>query len=207
MSRGLGDVYKRQLRAPTPTAAAEIVSEFNFNLIEKLSEISKDLVSSIKNILRDKNQTLDYQSSHLKHPAHAIREQNRILTSTYEKLKMLVKQKISDSKLSFKENTNSLMIENPKYLILDNKNALQKNHQSLKTLIQAFLSKSQSRLVTYEKVIKSINPQNVLDRGYSLITNIKGDVIKDSAQINEGEEITAKLAKGSFEAKVGKKNV
>ena len=127
--------------------------------------------------------------------------------STYEKIKMLVKQKIMDSKLSFKENTNSLMIENPKYLILDNKNALQKNHQSLKTLIQAFLSKSQSRLVTYEKVIKSINPQNVLDRGYSLITNIKGDVIKDSAQINEGEEITAKLAKGSFEAKVGKKNV
>ena len=46
--------------------------------------------------------------------------------STYEKIKMLVKQKISDSKLSFKENTNSLMIENPKYLILDNKNALQK---------------------------------------------------------------------------------
>ena len=58
-----------------------------------------------------------------------------------------------------------------------------------------------------EKVIKSINPQNVLDRGYSLRTHIKGDVIKDSAQIIEGEEITAKLAKGSFEAKVGKKNV
>ena len=109
--------------------------------------------------------------------------------------------------MSFKENTNSLMIENPKYLILDNKNSLQKNHQSLKTSIQTFLSKSQSRLVTYEKVIKSIDPQNVLDRGYSLITNTKGDVIKDSAQINEGDEIAAKLAKGSFEAKVEKKNV
>ena len=47
----------------------------------------------------------------------------------------------------------------------------------------------------------------MLDRWYSLITNTKGDVIKDSAQINEGEEITAKLAKGSFEAKVRKKNV
>jgi len=164
-------------------------------------------VSNIKNILRDKNQTLDYQSSHLKHPAHAIREQNRVLMSNYEKIRMLVKQKISDSKLSFKENTNSLMIENPKYLILDRKNALQKNHQSLKTLVQAVLSNSKSRLVTYEKVIKSIDPQNVLDRGYSLITNMKGDVIKDSAQINEGEEITAKLAKGSFEAKVGKRNV
>jgi exodeoxyribonuclease VII large subunit len=199
--------FVSDLRAPTPTAAAEIVSEFNFNLIEKLSEISKDLVSSIKNILRDKNQTLDYQSSHLKHPAHAIREQYRVLTSAYEKIRILVKQKILDSKLSFKENTNSLMIENPKYLILDNKNSLQKNHQSLKTFIQTFLSKSQSRLVTYEKVIKSIDPQNVLDRGYSLITNTKGDVIKDSAQINEGDEITAKLAKGSFEAKVRKNNV
>ena len=157
--------------------------------------------------MRDKNQTLDYQSSHLKHPAHAIKEQYRILMSTYEKIKMLVKQKIMDSKLSFRENTNSLMIENPKYLILDRKNAFQKYHQSLKTLIQVFLSKSQSKLITYEKVIKSIDPQNVLDRGYSLITDIKGDVIKDSAQINEGEEITAKLAKGSFEAKVGKKNV
>ena len=102
--------FVSDLRAPTPTAAAEIVSEFNFNLIEKLSEISKDLVSKIKNILRDKNQTLDYQSSHLKHPAHVIKEQNRILVSTYEKLEMLIKQKISDSKLSFKENTNTLYL-------------------------------------------------------------------------------------------------
>ena len=199
--------FVSDLRAPTPTAAAEIVSEFNFNLIEKLSEISKDLVSKIKNILRDKNQTLDYQSSHLKHPAHVIKEQNRILVSTHEKLEMLIKQKISDSKLSFKENTNSLFIENPKYLILDRKNSLQKNYQSLKNLILSFINKSQSRIVTSEKVIKSIDPQNILERGYSLITNIEGSVIKDSAQVSEGDEITAKLAKGSFGAKVGKKNV
>ena len=198
--------FVSDLRAPTPTAAAEIVSEFNFNLIEKLSEISKDLVSRIKNILRDKNQILDYQSSHLKHPVHALKEQKRIVLSTYEKLKMLINQKILDSKLSFKENTNTLMMENPKYLILDKKNSLQKNRQSLKTSIQSFLSSSQSRLIVFEKVIKSIDPQNVLDRGYSLITNEEGSVIKDSAQISEGEEITAKLAKGSFGAKVGKKN-
>ena len=199
--------FVSDLRAPTPTAAAEIVSEFNFNLIEKLSEISKDLVSKIKNILRDKNQTLDYQSSHLKHPAHVLKEQNRILVSTYEKLEMLIKQKISDSKLSFKENTNTLYIENPKYLILDRKNSLQKNYQSLKNLIQSFINKSQSRIVTSEKVIKSIDPQNILERGYSLITNMEGSVIKHSAQVSEGDEITAKLAEGSFAAKVGKKNV
>ena len=199
--------FVSDLRAPTPTAAAEIVSEFNFNLIEKLSEISKDLVSKIKNILRDKNQTLDYQSSHLKHPAHVIKEQSRILVSTYEKLVMLIKQKISDSKLSFKENTNTLYIENPKYLILDRKNSLQKNYQSLKNLIQSFINKSQSRIVTSEKVIKSIDPQNILERGYSLITNMEGSVIKDSAQVSEDDEITAKLAVGSFAAKVGKKNV
>ena len=165
------------------------------------------MVSKIKNILRDKNQTLDYQSSHLKHPAHVIKEQNRILVSTYEKLEMLIKQKISDSKLSFKENTNTLYIENPKYLILDRKNSLQKNYQSLKNLIQSFINKSQSRIVTSEKVIKSIDPQNILERGYSLITNMEGSVIKDSAQVSEGDEITAKLAEGSFAAKVGKKNV
>ena len=119
---------------------------------------------------------------------------------------MLVKQKISDSKLSFKENTNSLMVENPKYIILDRKNSLQKNYQSLKTLIQTSLTESHANLITFEKVIKSIDPQNVLDRGYSLIANKEGNIIKDSAQINEGEEITAKLAKGSFKAKVDKKN-
>ena len=199
--------FVSDLRAPTPTAAAEIVSEFNFNLIEKLSEILKDLISNIKNILRDKNQNLDYQSSHLKHPAHAIKEQNTKLDASFEKLKMLIKQKISQSKLSFKEKTNTLMVENPKYLLLDRKNSLQENRQSLKILMQASLSKSKSKLNTFEKVIKSIDPQNVLDRGYALITDIEGNIIKDSVQITEGEEITAKLAKGSFGAKVEKKNV
>ena len=199
--------FVSDLRAPTPTAAAEIVSEFNFNLIEKLSEILKGLISNIKNILRDKNQNLDYQSSHLKHPAHAIKEQNTNLDASFEKLKMLIKQKISQSKLSFKEKTNTLMVENPKYLLLDRKNSLQENRQSLKILMQASLSKSKSKLNTFEKVIKSIDPQNVLDRGYALITDIEGNIIKDSVQITEGEEITAKLAKGSFGAKVEKKNV
>ena len=198
--------FVSDLRAPTPTAAAEIVSEFNFNLTEKLSDISKDLVSNIKNILRDKNQNLDYQSSHLKHPAHVIKEQKRILISAFEKLRMLVKQKISESKLSFKENTNSLMVENPKYIILNRKNSLQKNYQSLKILTQASLNESHSNLITFKKIIKSIDPQNVLDRGYSLITNMEGNIIKDSAQIYEGEEITAKLAEGSFKAKVNRKN-
>jgi len=119
---------------------------------------------------------------------------------------MLINKKILDSKLSFKENTTTLMMDIPKNLFLDKKNALQKNRQSLKTSIQSFLSSSQSRLIVFKKVIQSIDPQNVLDRGYSLITNEEGSVIKDSAQISEGEEITAKLAKGSFGAKVGKKN-
>ena len=51
---------------------------------------------------------------------------------------MLVKQKISDSKLSFKENTNSLMTENPKYLILDNKNALQKESSIFENFNSSF---------------------------------------------------------------------
>ena len=76
---------------------------------------------------------------------------------------MLIKQKISDSKLSFKENTNTLYIENPKYLILDRKNSLQKNYQSLKNLIQSFINKSQSRIVTSEKVIKLLENLDDLD--------------------------------------------
>ena len=98
------------------------------------------------------------------------------------------------------------MVENPRYIILNRKNSLQKNYQSLKILTQALLNESHSNLITFKKIIKSIDPQNVLDRGYSLITNMEGNIIKDSAQIYEGEEITAKLAEGSFKAKVNRKN-
>ena len=56
------------------------------------------------------------------------------------------------------------------------------------------------------KNIKILNPLSILDRGYAIITNHKGVALKSSKQVNNRENLKARLSKGSIEVEVKKVN-
>jgi exodeoxyribonuclease VII large subunit len=55
-----------------------------------------------------------------------------------------------------------------------------------------------------ESGLKALSPVAILDRGYALLFNNKGQLVKDSAQVEAGDPITARLARGSLTARVEK---
>jgi exodeoxyribonuclease VII large subunit len=50
--------------------------------------------------------------------------------------------------------------------------------------------------------LRSLSPQSTLDRGYSVVRNAKGDVIRDPKQLSKGEVVAIKVAKGETSATV-----
>jgi len=62
-----------------------------------------------------------------------------------------------------------------------------------------------AQLAQLKSALGSLNPSAVLERGYSLTRNARGEVVVDAARVGEGEVLTTMLSKGWIESEVKKK--
>jgi exodeoxyribonuclease VII large subunit len=72
--------------------------------------------------------------------------------------------------------------------------------------MRTLLLRRRSRLDQLEHQLKALSPVAILERGYALIFDSSGKLVKSSAQVNIGDDISARLARGSLTAKVEKKS-
>ena len=75
---------------------------------------------------------------------------------------------------------------------------------SLTTLARSLLLQRRARLETMEGQISALSPVAILDRGYALVFDSNGRLLKDPVQVTQGERIRARLAKGEIAARVEK---
>jgi exodeoxyribonuclease VII large subunit len=70
--------------------------------------------------------------------------------------------------------------------------------------VQTVLIQKQSRLDQVSGRLQALSPVAILDRGYALVFDGSGRLLKEAAQVNVGDEISARLAKGTVTATVKK---
>jgi len=68
------------------------------------------------------------------------------------------------------------------------------------------LLRRRSRLDQLANQLRALSPVAILERGYALVFDSSGKLVKNSAQVEPGDEISARLAHGSLTAKVEKKS-
>ena len=198
--------FVSDLRVPTPTAAAELVTEFIYQFDNKLKNYKTNLYQAITNIFEDLKQFIDLNNSKLKNPTTLLREKSQRLDNIDLRLQQSQKSIIINRSneinmyVTLLKNTNPILklnVINEKIRhILNNMNRGVK--EKLKT--------NNSNLEKLYKNIKILNPLSILDRGYAIVTNDKGVALKSSKQVNNGEKLQARLSKGSIEVKVNKVN-
>jgi exodeoxyribonuclease VII large subunit len=75
---------------------------------------------------------------------------------------------------------------------------------SMATLARSLVLQRRGRIETLQGQITALSPVAILDRGYALVFDSKGRLLKDPAQVFPGEQIRARVAKGEIVAKVEK---
>jgi exodeoxyribonuclease VII large subunit len=196
------------MRAPTPTASAEIVTEFSFQVYDKLNEVKSDLQRSIKISLKDKLQKIQSLKGSIKSPLLVLREQSQKIDSYELKLKQNMKLNYFNNKKrfdlaisKFKEKSPATLIQEYYLKILNIKGLMKRG-------IKSNLSKNISALREFDKNLDILNPLSILERGYSIIQNKSGISIKSISEVEAGEVLTARLNKGYIDVEVkNKKNV
>jgi len=197
--------FVSDIRVPTPTASAELVTEFNFQLTEKLKNIMIKLYKNTATIVDNRKQTVRLNNSRLKNPMTLLREKSQLLDNVDIRLqqnhKNLMLNKFNKIKdLNILLNTKSPLL---KLTMLQEK--IKSLYRNITRDIEEKLKANQSIIDKLSKNIQILNPLSILDRGYAIITNEKGLALKSSKEANKGEMLKARLSKGSINIEV--KNV
>ena len=194
--------FVSDMRAPTPTASAEIVTEFSFQVFDKLSEIHNNLSRYIRISLKDKFQKIQFLKGNIKNPLLILREQSQKVDNYELKLKQNMKLNYSNNKQRFNLAISKFRDKSPAALIQENYSKINNMKELIKRGIKLKVSKNISALREFEKNLDILNPLSILERGYSIIQNKSGSSIKSISEVESGDILTARLNKGFLDIEV-----
>jgi exodeoxyribonuclease VII large subunit len=194
------------LRAPTPTAAAELVTEHYFQLSDKLEEWKMNLIYLMQSRLSEKSQKILFTSQSLKSPLTMLKEQSQSLDNAEIRLGATMQKILVNAKQNFQLTANQINQSGALQKYEKYQDHLNAELQSLKHQIKSTLNKKQFFLENLTTNLKAVSPLAVLDRGYAIVMNEKGQAIKSSKNLKIGDTLNTRLASGSFTSNVSKKD-
>ena len=194
--------FVSDMRVPTPTASAELVTEFNFKLRDKILKYKEELRKNIHNYLENLNQLINLNKSKLKDPLTMLREKSQHLDNLDLRIRQQKKLLISNNKNKLERLSDNLNNNNPisKFdLMHDKVNSL---FDSLNRGITQKIQFNNNLLAKLYKNIEILNPLSILDRGYAIVMNKKGEAIKSTKKVAKGEKLKARLSDGLMDIEV-----
>ena len=198
--------FVADLRAPTPTAAAELVTEYYFQLIDRLEELNANLSYLVQARLTEKFQATLFTSQNLKSPLTMLKEQSQSLDNVEIRLTNIMQSIMSVAKQNFQLATAQIYQSSALQRFGKYGDRLKNNLHSLDSQIKNLIDKNKLMLASLNSNLKAISPLAVLDRGYAIVMNENGQALKSSKDIKIGDAVTTRLADGGFRSNVSKKD-
>ena len=189
-------------RAATPTAAAELVTEGASKLSDYFSYLQDSLLrETIQIINKNKDKLLTFKRL-LRSPKQRLEEQYLKLDSIFERLVTSQKNNLIKKQTSLKLTALALQAKSPAAKIIAESHSLNKLKESLLNGTNSIIFNQKSNFEILKEKLQTLNPSQILNRGYSITFDSSGNVITDSDAVTDGELIETKVQKGSIKSRV-----
>lgn len=176
--------FVSDLRAPTPSGAAEIATPNSEELLKSISSYKNILISRARQVVNDKrNMLLEYENYLSKEYFYKMIDDKRMI--------------LNDKKQELKSNYMKFS--------LIHKNEIKENISVLKLAYEHFLKNHRDKVMSEIRLLDNISPLKVLQRGYSVVSNPDG-VITSSKQVEVNDVIRIRLNDGKIYASVTRKD-
>lgn len=196
--------FVADLRAPTPTAAAQAISPNMLDIIDYLRTFELNLLNIIRRILEHKRLLLKHELQKLSSPKHLILRHWQSLDYSASKLQKYIRHDIALKRHKLDLIYNSLSANNPESVLEKNKIRLQNLTNKLRQLMDDKIKYLQHTLQKNLATLNVMNPYATLERGYAIVTH-KNHVLFNVDAVNINDEIHVQLATGNLKSKVIKK--
>ena len=197
--------FVSDLRAPTPTAAAELVTEFYFQLEDTISNVKKSLLGAFQALIQEKSQKILLTSQNLKSPMTLLKEQSQSLDNLEIRLSQIIRSLMAAAKQDLKISSNSLNQSNALRMVMKYQTLVNEHIQKMRHQIKSTLTQKKFVLKNLSTNLNAVSPLAVLDRGYAIVMDDSGKALTSSSNIKVGETIHTRLANGNLTSNVTKK--
>ena len=195
--------FVADLRAPTPTGAAEMAVPNMADLISLLDQFKIRLNESINNLLKINKRKIDEikNSFIIRNPMSLYEIKEQRLDMLMDSLNKLINVKLSEYSVRLNNVKSSYILKNPLGMYDVKKEIINKYKANLKKIIVSVINSSNYKYKIIFNKLELLNPLSVLSKGYSLVT-LNDVVIKDSSQLKQGDRVNIRLSKGNIKAEV-----
>jgi len=189
--------FAADLRAATPTAAAELAVTARADWLASLGADAADLRRAMQRILGDAGQGLDNLSRRLLSPANQIAHQRLKLLGMASSLTHAVRGPLNRHSVVLAQLQQRWARHRPDSRAMRTQLASEQRH--LVASMAGQLRARREAMAALAAQLELLNPQRTLERGYAIVSNAKGKVLHAPGQIKPRDVLRVRLAEGSVE--------
>lgn len=192
--------FVSDLRAPTPTGAAQSATPSRSDLLQHLKQVQARLVQAALRNVNTLSQTLDGLSRRVAHPRQRHAFQRQRVTHLYWRLATGAASRVRRDAEHLQQI--SAPLSRAQDAVQDNKRVLVQLGSRLLQAERQFLGSRAAHVQLKRSQLEMLNPNAVLSRGYSILRDLDGNVVRDAEQVVLGQVLDVTLSRGHLSAEI-----
>jgi exodeoxyribonuclease VII large subunit len=193
------------LRAPTPSGAAELLVVEKETLKQQIMQLQARLQSGLKTDFASLQEKLRFLSKGLRDPRKRLADSWLRLDEMESRLSRMMAFTIMDRKRSLAAGERALILHSPVKNMAGLKQNIEFQNRSMAMMVTRKLKDCRMGMSMLQEKLKDMSPLSVLGRGYSISRKLpERQLLRSSSQVHMGDRVSVKLAEGELECLVEK---
>ena len=199
--------FVADLRAPTPSAAAELVIRSRQEIEVNAAALHDRLVRAMRYRLLMGRQALTELSQHgaFGRMTDLIRRRQQQLDDINHRMELAERSLLEKSRRRWETVSAAVRHYDVRMVLSGMRKELDSRSSALAGVMRNVILQHRVRSERLETALQSLSPLSILERGYALVFNADGKLLKDVTKVKVGDEISARMAHGNIHATVTKK--
>ena len=196
--------FVADLRAPTPSAAAELVIRSRQEIEEKVNGLHNRMEKAMRYRLLMARQSLTELAQHgaFARMMDLIHRRQQSLDDLVYRIAQAQRSILEKQRRRFETLSAAVRHYDVRRVLAGMRKDLVAQSSALVSAFRNLLLERKVRIERMDTALQALSPLAILERGYALVFDASGKLLKDASRMKPGEDISARLAKGTVEAKV-----
>ena len=194
--------FVADLRAPTPSAAAEKISPDQQDWLRRLAEQQGRLGQSARRLLQRLHNQLGHLSARLRDPRRELLEKAQRMDELELRLNKAIRDRLDQQKQKTDYLIQRMSAQSPRRTLKTVREQTQRLEERLTLATRHQLRQKDERLQHIAQTLHVVSPLATLGRGYAIVKDDNDRIVRKAGDLETGSQITARLGHGSVSARV-----